>query len=176
MYIALSAPPTVGIPNFGDAIPGWLLGGLILVIPSVLLAARSHYILGHWLHFFRQGRRLSWWSIIGGSLTTAIAAFALFGALPAWDTKFSRWYEQATLTSADSQSLQWLNATQHDLERALYIAGFLVLIVGLAVLIMGTWNFSQTALVRRQPVAPKSTWMMSPATSSVLPEDNQFLS
>jgi len=172
--VVSTPPPALGIPSFIDGWKGWLAGIAVLLVPSVLLAIRSHTILGHWLRYFAQWRKSSWWLVIGGSITLAIGVFSLLGALPAWNQHWKLWSQDAMNQIApDSNPVVWINQTQQQYAQVLQICAILSVAIGIVVVLLGMWRFSRTVLVRRQAVAPKTQWMMS-GEAMRHPDDSMF--
>ena len=112
--LAVTPPPNLGIPSFSDGLWGWVLGSVILVLPSALLARQSHRIFGHWTRHFALWLRRSWWGMNGGSVGLAGGIFILLGARPAWDAQYAAW-----VASARAQDPQNAVTDQHVVRQEL---------------------------------------------------------
>lgn len=163
LIVALAAPPSLTIPPLFDALGGWTVGILLLVLPSAWLAFRSHSILGHWSRYLAQWHRAAWWVEFSGAFALAFGAFALLGVIPTWQHRWDAWYTaMRASTTDDPDPLLWLNDTQTHLAQLLRVGSALLMVVGIIVLAVGIWQFQKNVLTRRSPVAPTSEWMMSP--------------
>jgi hypothetical protein len=163
LIVALAAPPSLAIPPFFEALGGWLIGILLLVLPSAWLAYRSHSVLGHWSRYLAQWHRAAWWVELGGAGALAFGAFALLGVIPTWQNRWNAWYAATSAnTSGNLDPLTWLNDTQAHLAQLLRLGAGMLMIGGIIVLAIGIWQFQKNVLTRRTPVAPTSEWMMSP--------------
>ena len=163
LIVALAAPPSLTIPPLFEAFWGWLVGILLLVLPSAWLAFRSHSVLGHWSRYLAQWHRAAWWVEISGAFALALGAFALLGVIPTWQNHWNAWYATTSATTAGAPDpLIWLNTTQTHLAQLLQVGSLVLIVAGIIVLAIGIWQFQKNILTRRAPVAPTSEWMMSP--------------
>lgn len=161
--LALSAPPALSIPSLGDGLWGWLLGVVVLVVPSVLLARRSHEIFGHWTRHFMQWQRRSWWGLNGGALGLALGIFVLLGMLPAWNGHYAAWVRSARAHDpANATAYGWLAQSQARLAQLLGVGAVLVLLGSAALLALSVRQMLTQVLVRRTAVAATPEWMMAP--------------
>lgn len=161
----LSMPPRFGVPSLIDAWQGWLSGIVLLVLPSLLLAYRSHFLLGHWSRFFAQWRRRSWWQVITGSIIAALGTIGLLGAIPAWEAHYRAWERAALLNSSDPTPVLWLRLTQQPLQSLLQMLAVVFLLTGVILLAVGMIQFSRHILIKRKAVAPNSEWVMIPPSA-----------
>lgn len=157
--VLAAAPPLLAVPNPLEGWAGWLLALVVLAGPTSILAWRSHRALGHWQRYFAQWRRVSWWAVSLGSAALALAAFALLGALPAWDAHWAVWQQGATV---DPALLAWLNQTRGEEIGVITVGALALLAGGLTLLLAGVGVFLRRVLVRRQPVSPTAQWLMQP--------------
>ncbi len=161
--LALTAPPALTIPSLGDGLWGWLLGLVVLVVPSALLARRSHQTFGHWTRHFAQWQRRSWWGMNGGSVGLALGIFVLLGVLPAWDGRYTTWATAARAHDpANATAYGWLTQQQQQLAQLLSVGAFLVVVVSAALLVLCIRHLLTQVMVRRTAVAATPEWMMAP--------------
>jgi hypothetical protein len=161
--LALAAPPALGVPSLGDSPLGWLLSLVVLVVPSVLLARRSHQIFGHWTRHFAQWQRLSWWGMNGGSFGLALGIFTLMGVLPTWNAHYAQWIASArTQDAANATAYGWLAHSQAQFAQLLSLGALALLIFSVGLLAVSIRYLLTQVLVRRTAVAATPEWMMAP--------------
>ncbi len=161
--LALTPPPALGIPSLGDGVWGWLFGLVVLVVPSVLLAQRSHQIFGHWTRHFAGWQRRSWWGMNGGSFGLALGIFVLLGVLPTWDRHYAAWAQAARAHDpANASAYGWLVQNQGQLAQLLGVGALLVVVASAALLVLSIRQMLTQVLVRRTAVAATPDWMMAP--------------
>jgi hypothetical protein len=157
-----NAPPVFGVPSLPDALWGWLAAFVVLVTPSAVLAWHSHRMLGHWTRYFFQWRRLAWWLTIGGSTALAAGVLGWLGALPAWQSRWQSWMAASQAQGQDPTLLAWLDQTRSHEVQLLDLFVLALTVGGVVVTALGFWQMMRSVLVRRQPVAASTEWMMAP--------------
>lgn len=159
--LAIVKPPEFGLPALLDGFPGWFVGFVILVAPTVVLTLRSHRRLGHWQRYFAYWRRRSWWAITLGSLGAALSALGLLGAIPAWNRAWLRWNVIALAQAAPNpQTLHWLNQSQEQFALLLQSVAAVTLVGSLALTLLGMVIFLRRILIRRALPLPSPDWIM----------------
>ncbi len=157
----LAAPPAFGVPALFDAFWGWLLTLVVLALPFVLLAFRTHRVFGHWTRLFAQWRRRSWWLLVTGAVTLSGGVFVQVGALPAWQGRWAAWFAAAQASDpAHRPAFDWLAQMHERLAQLVQVGALALMLAGIAALAVSIRHLVRNVLVRRRAVPATPDWVM----------------